>query len=1065
MSNAVVIPAFWSKTIYQDGNTARQLIQPLTSGVLAGEERAWQVKTDTEAIPLVIRSADPDADLALCVTRHVLASLPRDLTENELRWQGSPEAEPPDSVLESLAGEFTIHVEADGKPGLRVPQAGALHAVLAHWSTRDPAPATIVLPTGTGKTETMVAVFASERLDRLLVLVPTQPLRNQIAEAFETYGVLRPAEVLRDGAKYPVVGRIEHAFSGLRAMRSFVNRCNVLVATPPALQASDPAVVEALLSRCTHLFIDEAHHVAAATWKQVRDAFAEKPVVQFTATPYRQDGQRLGGKIAYSFPLGLAQEMGYFESIKYVSVVALNQPDRAVAEQAIGQLRVDLEAGLDHLIMARVNSITRASDIVQPIYADLAPDFNPVILHSQLGAAARREAMSALNDRTSRVIVCVDMLGEGYDFPELKIAALHDPHRSLGAALQLIGRFARKRSDLGAATAVVARPEPGYDSRLRALYAEGNDWNSVIEALTVGAVESEEAVDQFEAGFGAPHGDRISMQTLHPKMSTVVYRTDCADWEPDALQELFAEENLIVAPSVNPGERVVWLVVEEHAPVRWADLRSIEDVSYHLHVLHWDKQRSLLYINSSDLESLHEHLAEAVCGKSARRITGEVVYRVLGDIRRPVPTNVGVLNIRNRSRRFSMHVGSDVYEGFPIAEQQTRTNTNIFVLGYEEGERVTMGAARKGRIWSQRVAESIHEWVQWCRQLGPRLQNEDMSMDAVLRNFVRPKPLNARPLLVPLAIDWPWLPFDGMGEGMKLQLNGQERHIIDVELNLIEQADTGPIKYRVVASDTELEYEADVQDGQLVHRALTQDAVVVKERSDPEPLSQYLNQVGVTIWFENEVVVEGPELLLELERERLPIDTDKLVVLDWRGVDIRRESQGPQRDPATVQARSANWLLGLRDWDVVLDDDSTGEVADLVGLIALDDQIIAHLVHCKFSSEDQPGARVEDLYAVCGQAHRSAHHRDDPPAMIKNLVRRERNRQAEGRSGLIKGDAEHLLAFEEHVRLRRMSFHVTISQPGLSKRRVADRQLQLLACAEVYIHEVANGTFDVWCNA
>ncbi len=67
------------------------------------------------------------------------------------------------------------------------------------------------------------------------------------------------------------------------------------------------------------------------------------------------------------------------------------------------------------------------------------------------------------------------MLGEGFDFPELKIAALHDPHRSVGVALQFIGRFARSRPDLGTATAVVSRPDPGYDERLRALYAESSE--------------------------------------------------------------------------------------------------------------------------------------------------------------------------------------------------------------------------------------------------------------------------------------------------------------------------------------------------------------------------------------------------------------------------------------------------------------------------------------------------------------------------------------------------------------------------------------------------------------
>jgi putative DNA primase/helicase len=40
-------------------------------------------------------------------------------------------------------------------------------------------------------------------------------------------------------------------------------------------------------------------------------------------------------------------------------------------------------------------------------------------------------------------IVCVNMFGEGFNLPNLKIAAVHSPHKSLAVTLQFIGRFAR----------------------------------------------------------------------------------------------------------------------------------------------------------------------------------------------------------------------------------------------------------------------------------------------------------------------------------------------------------------------------------------------------------------------------------------------------------------------------------------------------------------------------------------------------------------------------------------------------------------------------------------------
>src|SRR5712691_1213383 len=67
-------------------------------------------------------------------------------------------------VLDSWVGAFSYVQEdpAAGIQGLRGPQIGAVHRVHAHWSITD-AVATIVMPTGTGKTETMLSILVSAR--------------------------------------------------------------------------------------------------------------------------------------------------------------------------------------------------------------------------------------------------------------------------------------------------------------------------------------------------------------------------------------------------------------------------------------------------------------------------------------------------------------------------------------------------------------------------------------------------------------------------------------------------------------------------------------------------------------------------------------------------------------------------------------------------------------------------------------------------------------------------------------------------------------------------------------
>lgn len=266
--------------------------------------------------------------------------------------------------------------------------------------------------------------------------------------------------------------------------------------------------------------------------------------------------------------------------------------------------------------------------------------------------------------------------------------------------------------------------------------------------------------------------------------------------------------------------------------------------------MHWDAERGFLYINTSELESLQEELARAVCGDDVHRVEGLTVYRALGHLQRPTPTNVGVIDLRNRSRRFSMHVGADVYEGFPVAEQQSKSNTNIFVVAYEEGERVTLGAAAKGRIWSHQAAESVLKWMRWCRRLGPKLRDGSISLDALFRSFVRPEPLERRPSLIPLAIDWPWVAYAEVSESVKVELDGTQSLLIDTQLEICEHTDEGPIPFNVRIDDRALSYEAIVEDGSLVHRAVTNEAYVVRERTGPEPLSAYLDREGTIVWFE-----------------------------------------------------------------------------------------------------------------------------------------------------------------------------------------------------------------------
>jgi superfamily II DNA or RNA helicase len=83
--------------------------------------------------------------------------------------------------------------------------------------------------------------------------------------------------------------------------------------------------------------------------------------------------------------------------------------------------------------MARCDTIERATS-VHGIYESLAPEYEPLLVHSESAEAARN--LDKLRSGESKIVVCVDMLGEGFDLPQLKIAAVHDTHKSLSVLLQ-----------------------------------------------------------------------------------------------------------------------------------------------------------------------------------------------------------------------------------------------------------------------------------------------------------------------------------------------------------------------------------------------------------------------------------------------------------------------------------------------------------------------------------------------------------------------------------------------------------------------------------------------------
>lgn len=996
--------------------------------------------------------------------RPELASLS---VEDQGAWQAYRQ-----TVIDSWRGEFHFKSERREREelvenGLRPPQLGAVHATLAHWCvTREPG--TIVMPTGTGKTETMLALLAAERLDRLLVVVPTDALREQTTSKFLSFGLLKTFGVVGKEAQYPIVGTLRSRPRTAQEAAEFFGCCNVVVTTMAVVGGCREEVQRAIANNCSHLFIDEAHHISAPTWEAFRRAFLAHPILQFTATPFRADRRHVDGKIIFNYPLRKAQDEGYFKPILFRSITAFDpqEADEEIARTAIDQLEQDLRAGLDHIVMARASTIHRSEEL-HTLYTTIAARHDPVLVHSRQSASDRRAALRRVRDRRTHVVVCVDMFGEGFDLPELKIAALHDVHKSLAVTLQFAGRFVRSSKTLGNATMVANIASPKVEESLRELYAEDADWNAVLRTLSEGATGRQANRSAFLAGFNVA-GLQIPLQNVFPKMSTVVYRTKCAEWRPGAVSQFVPDARLYGEPMINRRQQVLLFVTRELEPITWGDIRDLTNTMWDLYLLHWDADQKLLFINSSNNDSMHEDLAKAVAGDDAELIRGERVFRCFHGINRLIFMNMGLNHSVSRAVRFTMYTGADVQAGLAQAQYENRIKSNLFGRGYEHGAKTSIGGAQRGRIWAHKIASDIPEWVDWCRRVGAKLLDESISFDEILKYVLVPDTVDRRPDLVPLAIEWPEAILEAGEDGIEVDFGGERVPFIDVGIEISEHKRDGPLRFRVFTEARSVEYEIAIGRSRVDYRPVGNAGVELVAGRRRRSLSDWLQRQPPWVYFEAGVVMYYNQVF-RTQRPRAPFDKGRIETWDWSGVDLTKESQTTAKHQDSIQYHVIRQLLRPEhdpQYDVVFDDDASNEAADVVAIATAGERLIVHLYHCKFSTGHVAGGRVEDLYAVCGQAQRSVGWRGNVEGLLEHLMRRdERRRRLHGVSRFERGDNAKLRELLYRLRTLTPEVKVFVVQPGLSRAAAGASHLDLFAATELYLQETLAVGFGVIASA
>ena len=985
-------------------------------------------------------------------------------------------SETPADVFKSWRGKFTFLQEDKelDEPGLREPQVCAIHAFLSRrYNLKDRA--NIVMPTGTGKTETMLGIMIAAQCKKILVTVPHDALRWQIFEKFLTLGCLRKFGIVKDDCKYPFVSIVSTGMT-LDGWKEIVSRSNVIISTMPLLSQTSDDVRKYLSKEITNIFVDEAHHTEAPTWSKFLDVFLKTRIVQFTATPFRNDGRKLRGEFIYTFSLRSAQQQGYYQKINFKPVYEIDKKkaDAVIARRAVEILRKDIESGKNHILMARCKDKQRADSVFEhyKVYEDL----KPVVIYS--GISGQRTLLDEIKRGDHRIVVCVNMLGEGFDLPEMKIAAIHDQKQSIAVTLQFIGRFTRTSydSNLGDASFITNIAYPPIQEELLELYAKDANWNRLLPIINDENTTEEVDFNAYIHSFHGMQDSKVSFRNIYPALSAIIYRTG-STWNPHLWKEFFKKNEYdYTFGSVNENGDTLVVILGRLEKVIWGNLEEIQNLVWDIVVVHWycTPKYNHAYLNSSISIDVEEFM-KLIFGDSdeLNKVSGNNVFRVLSDVKRFAVVNFGGRKTKQGNVSFKSYYGKDVEEGITAAEQSQLSKNNIFGNGFRNGKKISIGCSLKGKIWSY-MRTNLYEYTKWAKEIGRLIEDESIDPDMVLRNTIIPKPISELPPVYPIGIDWdPELYQDLHERNIYVRCNSIDYPIWDISIQLIHNDNLEDIDFEILVGEKSSKYK--------ITYGLSNDIPCYKiKQIDGEIISficgskrfdnicDYFNQdnSAPVIYFADGSTLFANNLVNSNETS-LPFEKQNLIPLDWDGVDLSNESQGVK--PYITDSIQYFFSQHIMDkFQILYDDDGAGEIADLIGINDDENHINVYLYHLKFAKKGAISNQISNFYEVCGQAQKSLKwnsrekHRDFISRLFARMTKRYNGQEC---SRLLKGTQDDLEAINSQINWKKdIKMHIAIVQPALSASNPSSDILNLLGAVATYIKDYSNIDIEVFCS-
>lgn len=928
----------------------------------------------------------------------------------------------------------------ESKIGLRKCQLGAIWAIKSHFTvTNDPA--LLSLPTGSGKTALMMALAFELKSKNILIITPSRVIRHQTANKFSKLDDLRNIGVyFSDNPSNPKVEEQIGYISTKEKWHELIDEFDVVVSTPNSCSPHMKLVASPGTRLFDTIFIDEAHHTGSEIYKSIIHTFKGSRIILLTATPFRRDKKRIPGHLIYHYPVSKAIEDGIYRIVDYkpINTSSKNKSkDEILAKNAIALFKKELKVNPDAKVLIKTNSIEKADYLMNEIYHKL--ELNVEVIHSKKNDSHNNNTIEKCRSGELSGIICVGMLGEGLDIPTLKIAVLHSTPQTLPETIQFIGRFSRITRQSGNAI-LIADPDT-IQGEVRELYKYDDGWAELIPALIERKISHATYIGKL--GNKEKSDLNFSKDDIRPFHSVTIYKlfsnfkvnTDYKKSLPSNTEYYILEHS--------ESEPIIIITSYRYSPP-WIDNELLSTVHFDIHIyyrmgnylfehtsseLHSNKIRSVLFNSNSYLKAGSETIS-----KGLRDSDGHYIM-------------IGMENVTggtNSVPKYKTYMGSNIENSLRNADGR------FFTAGHALSKigKETRGIAKNSsKIWAIKRSY-LTDFVDWCNHLFILIDFKEKNIEIPrIGMLIKTEYINLIPEQ-PISVifdDLLLLNADvKVYLNKKMPLENPEISILINKYSLQSNAIYCTIKFDnankigLIYSPNKYPYWTQKGTDSISLNISASDNHVKNYT-----LEDFLNEHSPLIILKSGKSIKKNILFTpKVDNERFNRNLFNPFKINWDDTDIFNESKPivpGSKYMYNVQDKVLSIIIKKMSLkDIIVIDDSSGEVADIIWFENGTTNKRISLIHCKFKQRSKktdnnrtPNANKLNITELIDQGLRCGIYVKSPK-LVSHLIGRIENTKSSHLCHCCKNN--NISDLDKMFNPNDWLYRIVLVQPGLSKR-------------------------------